>query len=169
MIEAAVLLEVVGVVVEEVDRLLRFAERFHAVLADFERERGGDVVDALLHQIAGLAQQRGALRDGQRAPRGIRLVRGLHRRVDVLRVGEREFAEHEVGVDGTVLGRPFRRFAIHAVHEQRMALPEHRFETRQRSFELRVHLGGRVEHRRVGQAETHVGTFAECGTGDGVK
>ena len=44
---AAVLLEVVGVVPEEIDRLLRLAERLHAVLADFERERGRDFVDAL--------------------------------------------------------------------------------------------------------------------------
>ena len=43
VIEVLLALEVVAVDVEEVRRLLHFAERFHAVLADLERERGADV------------------------------------------------------------------------------------------------------------------------------
>ena len=45
---AAVLLEVVGVVPEEVDRLLRLAERLHPVLADLEGECRRNFVDARL-------------------------------------------------------------------------------------------------------------------------
>ena len=68
VIEAGVLFEVVGVVVEEVDRFLRFAERLHPVLADLQGQRRGDVVDALLHQVADLAQQARALGDRECAP-----------------------------------------------------------------------------------------------------
>ena len=57
MLVAGVPFEVVRVVAEEIDGLLRFAERFHAVLADFERERGRDVVDPLLHDVGYASQQ----------------------------------------------------------------------------------------------------------------
>ena len=45
-------LELGRVAREEVRGLLRLAERLHAVLADLERERGGDLVDALLDELA---------------------------------------------------------------------------------------------------------------------
>ncbi len=65
---AGVLLEIVGVMPEEIDGLLRFAERLHAVLADLERERRRDLVDALFHDVGDATQQPRALRDRRGAP-----------------------------------------------------------------------------------------------------
>ena len=88
------LLEVVGVVAEEIDGLLRFAERLHAVLADFQRQRGGDVVDALLHEVADLAQQRArARRPGVARQAGKAACAAAIAASTSLGVGEREFAE----------------------------------------------------------------------------
>ncbi len=75
---AAVLLEVVGVVPEEVDRLLRLAERFHPVLADFEGECCCDFVDARFHDVRDTAQQAHSFAARCGAPRRERLVRGVH-------------------------------------------------------------------------------------------
>ena len=60
--------EVVRVNVEEVHALLRLAERLEPVLADFERERGRDVVHALLEEAGDLAHERDARRHAGIAP-----------------------------------------------------------------------------------------------------
>ncbi len=155
MLVTGVAFEVVGIEVEEIDRLLRFGQRFEAVLADFEHERGGDVVDALLHDRAGAADQGRALGGGRRAPGRIGRACRDHRGVGIVRVGQREGAEVHVAVDRTpairvVLGRP-----IGTADEERMAPAEACFDAGHRVFEALVHRFGRVVHGGVGQAETH--------------
>ena len=95
VLEAVVRFEVVGVVVEEVDGLLRFAERLHAVLADFQRQRGGDVVDALPRiRSPTLRSSARAFGDAACARQaGHAACAAAHRGVDVARVGERELAD----------------------------------------------------------------------------
>ena len=92
-VEAVVRLEIVGVEVEEVGGLLRLAQRLHAVLADLERERRGDVVDARsIDQSRDLLQQAHALGDGGAAPAGNAACAAANAAFDVLGVGERELA-----------------------------------------------------------------------------
>ena len=92
MIEPALGFEAVAVDVEEVGRLLHFAKRLHAVLADLERHRGGDVIDALLDELGDPAQQADSFGRRRRAPTRKRLARGAHRLFDVLAVGLSERA-----------------------------------------------------------------------------
>jgi hypothetical protein len=98
MVEALTLV-VVAVMREEVGRFLRLAERLHAVLADLERERGRDVVDALLDLRRDGAEQAAAFDDRRAAPAREGRVRGAHRAVGVGGGAVGEAAEQDGAVD----------------------------------------------------------------------
>ena len=150
-----VLLEVVGVVPEEVHRLLRLAERFHAVLADFERECRGDFVDARFHDVRDTAQQAHSLAGRCGAPGRKRLVRGVHGGASVLLGRHGELPELDVAVDRAAAGHVVRGGRVRAIQEQRVTPAEHGAHGGQRSIEALVHLRRRIEHRGVGEAEAH--------------
>jgi hypothetical protein len=90
MIEAVLLLEAVAVDVEEIRRLLHLAKGLHAVLADFERHGGGDVIDALLDDLRHAAQQPDPFRRGRRAPPREGISRRAHGLLHVFAAGLRE-------------------------------------------------------------------------------
>ena len=155
VVEAALALEVVAVGVEEVGRLLRLAERFHAVLADFERERRGDVVHALLDELADTSQQSRAL--GRCGPPPLRPggVCGAQRLVGIRGAGRRECSDLELAVRGTLGAQQLARAPLLAGDVQRVARAELVPGARHTGLEAFVQLLGRAEHGGVGELETH--------------
>ena len=155
VVEAGVPFEVVGVVAEEVHRLLRLAQRLHAVLAHLERERRGDFVDALLHDVGDPPQLARALRPPASrarpgrppAPHASPRRRGRRRRPRTrparssLSIGLRR---------ATSPGQACRRRRRTARGAARAASAPGAAPRRSARAFLR-----RVEHRRVGQAKAH--------------
>jgi hypothetical protein len=148
-------LELVGVAGEEVGRLLRLAERLHAVLADLEGEGGRDRVDALLEEGRHALHEAHALGRGRGPPaREGRLRRG-HGPVHVAFVPEGEAAEDEPAVHrAALLVRP-RGGHVPAVEVHRVGGAQARSYLRERRLEAGVHLLRGIEHGGVRQLEAH--------------
>jgi len=148
-------LELIAIHLEEVRRLLRLTERFHAVLADFQRECGGDVVDALLDEMAGVPQQASALGRGGVPPGGPGGVRGAQRGVGIGAGRRRELAEQLLIVGGIHLAQHGGRCPVFARDVQRVAPAEPTRDTGHGGLEALMQLFRRIEHRGVGELETH--------------
>ena len=152
-----VLLEVIGVVAEEVHGLLCFTERFHSILADFQHEGGGDVVDALLHDVGDLAQQFGAFGNGCCAPAG-ECRRGRRQcRLDIRGLRQRKAAQSHLAIDRATAFLVRGSRDVLAAYEHGMRATELRKSALQRLLESLVNLFRRIEHRSVGQTKSHAG------------
>ena len=99
-IVALVLLVLRGVTGEEVRRLLGFAERLHAVLADLERERGPDGVHPLLDERGGSPDETDPLLVRGHPPGGKGPFGGGHRALDIRGPADRETTQHQALIDG---------------------------------------------------------------------
>ena len=69
--------------------------------------------------------------------------------------GLRERAEQPLAIDGTALVARRRRVDVGAVDVQRVSAAELRAHLAHRSVEARMHLGRRIEHRRIRQLVAH--------------
>jgi hypothetical protein len=152
-VETFVGLHLVAVPREQIGGLLHLAERLHAVLADFERDRGADLVDPLLDQCRHPPQQADPFAPRRRRPAAECTDRRRHRIGPILCRAAGKAAQKTVTVDRRAnleqrLSRP--RSAIDPL---RKVTAEPAANARQRRVEPLVQFGRRIEHRRVGQAK----------------
>src|SRR4029077_13638701 len=84
------------------------AKRLHAVLADLESQRRGDVIDTLLDQLAHAAQQLRARIYGGALPRRPGIVRGTQRVIRATDVRRGELTQHLSVTGWIALGQRLR-------------------------------------------------------------
>ncbi len=142
MFVAAMALEVVRIVTEEVDRLLRLAERFHAVLADLERKCCGNLIDTRLDDVGDATHQSQALRDRRGAPGRKRRLRRPHRASASSQEATAKSPSTRSLIDRTAPLDIVRRGNVGAIDEQRMACTESRAHGRERRIEALMHRSG---------------------------
>ena len=99
VVVAGVVLHRLGVVADEVRRLLDLAERLDPVLADLEAHDRGLVHQPVADELGGAAKDRQALPPRRRRPGRLRGACRRDRVVDVVRDARREGPEHEVAID----------------------------------------------------------------------
>ena len=99
VVVAVVVLHRLGVVAEEVGRLLDLAERLEPVLADLDRHQARVAHLALADQVGGLADQRQAVAPRRRGPRRLGAAGGGDGVLDVAAGALREVPEDDVRVD----------------------------------------------------------------------
>jgi hypothetical protein len=152
---ALVALELGRVAGEEVRRLLRLAERLHAVLADLEGERRSDVVDPFLDQLRGSPDEPQTLLVRGHAPGRKCLLRRRHGALDVVGVPDRKVAKDHALIDGAAVFGGLLDLDVLTVEEHRMGGSEAGPDFSQGLFEAGVHLLRGIEHGRVGEFEGH--------------
>ena len=131
---------------EEVRGFLHFAQRFHAILAHFERNRCRNIVNTLFDEFGRAAQDAVSSLDWGATPARKRRLRSGHRQIRLLNRRLWESSEHVVAIDGRAqLLRDFRR-AVRSVDEVRVYLAELATHARQCRLEPLVQLGGGIEH-----------------------
>ena len=149
--ESVVRLHLVTVVGDKVRRLLRLAQRLHAILADLERKHGTESVDAFLDERDDTPQHAHAFLPRQPRPRG---KRALRRRDGGLRVHVLpclEAAERDARIDRTRGGELARRAHVLSADQHRVLAVQLLPHLPHRGIEPRMQLRRRVEHRRIGQ------------------
>src|SRR5262245_26819068 len=99
MIETVLRDKIVRIQSEEFRRLLHFAEGFHAVLADFQRQCSADLVNAFLNQSCNLLQQPDPFRHRGRAPTWKRAARRRHRLIRLVSACEWKMAQYAALID----------------------------------------------------------------------
>ena len=153
-VEPGALLHLVGIDLEEIGRLLDFAERFHPILAHLQRGRGGNVIDALLDQAGRFAQHRDALAPGSGAPAFECFGCRPHGPVHLGGPGDLKLSQDPALIDGTAFdGFPVRE-NIASADEQRMLAALRLTDAHQRTVEQLMQLGRSSEHGGVSQLES---------------
>ena len=159
MVKSAAALEFIGIAAEEVSGFLRLAECLHAILADLQRQCRGNTVDALLDELRDALQQLDARRQRAAPPRRPGALRRLHRRFNIGRAGQRERAQY-LALIGRIAGFSQRaRVVIGAIDVERLPGAQLGLGQAHRGFIAGVQLWRRIEHRGIGQLETHVTAF----------
>ena len=159
-IETLVGLHLVAVPAEQVGGFLHLANGLHAVLADFERHRRADVVDALLDQRCDPSQQAHALAPWRGRPGSLRVHRRRHGVSGVLRRAARKAAEEPAAVDRRAGLEICPSVARRSVDPLWIVPPELTAHAGERRVEPLVQLCRRIEHRRVGQPKRRVAHFS---------
>ncbi len=144
--EPVLLFEDVAVDIEEIGGLLDFADGLHPVLADFERQRGADIVHPFLDQLAGLAQH--PVPDCRRrvTPSRKGACRRCNGRIDVLGGRFWNARQDPVGIDRTQVIKKIAIDHVLAVDQMSVHLAETAAHARHRRIKPLVHLGRRIEH-----------------------
>src|SRR5690606_32304236 len=96
---AVVAFELVAVPAEEIGGLLHLPDRLHPILADLDRHRGGDRVDALLDPLGDAAQDGDPLRPGGTRPAAVRTLGRLDRGSGIVGAAGTETPEQAIPVD----------------------------------------------------------------------
>ena len=152
--ESGTLLHLVGIDLEKIGRLLDFAQRFHSILADFQRRRGGNVVDTLLDQPGRLAHQRDPAAPVGGTPALECIGCRPHGSVHLGGPGDLKLSQDPSSIDGAAFEGFSIREDIASADEQSMLAALRLADPNQRAVEQFMQLGRSGEHGGVGQLES---------------
>src|SRR5262249_9752169 len=96
---AVIVFDGLRVIVDEVRRLFRIAERLHAVLADLDAHQRRDFVAPRANVLGGTAHRCYALLPGKRRPLALRSLCRSYRAVDLRRARAAKRTEDDLAVD----------------------------------------------------------------------
>ena len=116
--------DLVAGIADQVCRFSGIAQRFHAVLADFQRDHRAEFKNALIDQVGCLAQQRQPFLPGAPAPGGESRAGSGNRVSRILFISLLKNAQHPIGIDRAAIFKGRFGLAVLAADEHGMFLAQ---------------------------------------------